>query len=172
VRRVRYADRPTVEAVVHVEAPPARVWPLVRDIHVVAESSEELQEAHWLPAPEGPAEGDAPARGHRFRGRNAHPQAGEWETVSEVVECDEERAFGWAVMDPENPSALWRFTLTPVEGGTELRQWAQLGPGPSNLTTVIERMPDKEERIVAHRLREFRQGIERTLAEIKQRAET
>jgi hypothetical protein len=48
-----------------------------------------------------------------------------------------------------------------------------VGPaGPSNLTTVIERMPDKEERIVAHRLREFQQGIERTLAEIKQRAES
>lgn len=168
---MRYADRPTVEATVHVAAPPARVWPLVSDIHVVAETSAELQEAQWLPAPEGPAEGSPPARGHRFRGRNAHPQAGEWETVSEVVECDEERAFGWAVMDPANPSALWRFTLTPVEGGTELRQWAQLGPGPSNLTTVIERMPDKEERIVAGRLREFQQNMERTLDGIKQRAE-
>lgn len=168
---MRYADRPTVEAGVHIAAPPARVWPLVRDIQVVAETSEELQEAQWLPAPEGPAEGSAPAVGHRFRGRNAHPQAGEWETVSEVVECDEERAFAWAVMDPANPSALWRFTLTPVEGGTELRQWAQLGPGPSNLTAVIERLPDKEERIVAGRLREFQQSIERTLSGIKQRAE-
>jgi hypothetical protein len=47
-----------------------------------------------------------------------------------------------------------------------------MGPGPSNLTTVIERMPDKEERIVAGRLREFRAGIERTLAGIKERAES
>jgi hypothetical protein len=169
---VRYADSPTVEAAVHVAAPPERVWPLVRDIQLVAETSEELQEATWLPAPEGPAEGDEPAVGHRFRGRNHHPQAGEWETVSEVVECDEGRAFAWAVMDPTNPSARWRFTLTPVEGGTELRQSAQLGPGPSNLTRVIERMPDKEERIVAGRLREFQRGIERTLAGIKARAES
>jgi hypothetical protein len=169
---MRYAECPTVEASVHVAAPPARVWPLVRDIHLVAETSEELQEAHWLPAPEGPAEGEEPAVGHRFRGRNRHPQAGEWETVSEVVECDEGRVFGWAVMDPANPSAMWRFTLEPADEGTELRQWAQLGPGPSNLTTVIERMPDKEERIVAGRLREFQQGIERTLAGIKERAES
>ncbi|GAA4861729.1 SRPBCC family protein [Actinomycetospora straminea] len=168
---MRYTDRPTVEASVHVAAPPARVWPLVRDIGVVAETSEELQEAHWLPAPDGPGEGEQPGVGHRFRGRNAHPQVGEWETVSTVVECDEARRFSWAVMDPDNPSAIWRFTLTPVEGGTELHQWAQLGPGPSNLTTVIERLPDKEERIVAGRLREFRQGIERTLAGIKERAE-
>jgi uncharacterized protein YndB with AHSA1/START domain len=168
---MRYADSPTVEATVHVAAPPERVWPLVSDIALVAETSEELQEAEWLPAPEGPGEGDAPTVGHRFRGRNAHPQVGEWETVSEVVECEEQRAFAWAVMDPANPTALWRFTLTPVEGGTELRQWGRMGPGPSFLTTVIERMPDKEERIVAGRLREWQQGIERTLAGIKERAE-
>lgn len=168
---MRYADRPTVEASVHVEAPPARVWALVRDIGVVAETSEELQEAHWLPAPDGPAEGETPGVGHRFRGRNAHPQVGEWETVSTVVECDEARRFSWVVMDPENPTATWLFTLTPAGAGTELRQWAAMGPGPSNLTTVIEKMPDKEERLVAGRLREWQASIERTLAGIKERAE-
>jgi uncharacterized protein YndB with AHSA1/START domain len=164
---MRYAEGPTVEATVHVAAPPAQVWPLVRDIQFVADTSEELQEAHWLPAPEGPAEGEAPAVGHRFRGHNSHPQAGEWETVSTV----EERRFSWAVMDTENPTATWLFTLTPVEGGTELRQWVRMGPGPSNLNKVIEKMPDKEERIVAHRCREWQQSIERTLAGIKERAE-
>ena len=88
------------------------------------------------------------------------------------MECDEERRFSWAVMDTENPTATWLFTLTPVEGGTELRQWVRMGPGPSNLTTVIEKMPDKEERIVAHRCREWQQSIERTLAGIKERAES
>jgi uncharacterized protein YndB with AHSA1/START domain len=169
---MRYAEGPTVEATVTVAAPPARVWPLVRDIHVVAETSEELQEAEWLPAPEGPEDGAEPAVGHRFRGRNFHPQAGEWETVSTVVECDPERRFAWAVMDPENPTATWRFTLTPTGDGTELHQWVRMGPGPSNLTTVIERMPDKEERIVAGRCREWQQSIERTLAGIKERAES
>lgn len=168
---MRYADCPTVEASVHVAAPPARVWPLVRDIGVVAETSEELQEAHWLPTPDGPGEGEEPAVGHRFRGRNAHPQAGEWETVSTVVECDEARCFSWVVMDPDNPTATWRFTLTPTADGTELRQWARMGPGPSNLNGVIERMSDKEERIVAGRVREWQQSIERTLAGIKERAE-
>ena len=67
---MRYAEGPTVEATVHVAAPPAQVWPLVRDIQFVADTSEELQEARWLPAPEGPAEGEAPAVGHRFRGRD------------------------------------------------------------------------------------------------------
>jgi hypothetical protein len=47
-----------------------------------------------------------------------------------------------------------------------------MGPGPSNLNKVIEKMPDKEERIVAHRCREWQQSIERTLAGIKERAES
>ena len=59
----------------------------------------------------------------------------------------------------------------PQDGGTALRQWARLGPGPSNITAVIAEMPDKEERIVAGRLREFQAGIEANLAAIKERVE-
>lgn len=161
---MRYDEGPTAESTVHVAAPPAEVWPLVSDIHLVAESSEECQEVSWV-------DGDGPALGQRFRGRNLHPQAGEWETVSQVTACDPERAFEWTVMDPANPTAVWRLELAPVDGGTEVRQWARMGPGPSNLTAIIERMPDKEERLVAGRLREWQAGIERTLAHIKERAE-
>lgn len=168
---MRYADAPTTEAAVHVEAPPERVWPLVTDIALIAELSDELQEVEWLEC--GSAPGPAgPAVGSTFRGRNFHPQAGEWETVSTVVELDEGVTFAWAVMDTENPTATWRFTLTPTDGGTEVRQWVRMGPGPSFLTTVIARMPDKEERIVAGRLREWQASIERNLATIKERAES
>ena len=162
---MRYADGPTTEAGVHVGAPPARVWPLVTDMDLIVELSEELQEVEWLDGADGPA------LGRTFRGRNAHPKGGEWETVSTVTEFDERAAFAWTVMDLGNPSAVWRFSLTATEGGTEVRQRAQLGPGPSNLTTVIARMPDKEERIVARRLEEFRASIDRNLAAIKERAE-
>jgi hypothetical protein len=163
---MRYADGPTTEATVLVAAPPARVWPLVSDIFLIAELSRELQEVQWLTGCTGPA------LGARFRGRNFHPQVGEWTTVSHVVEFDPPRVFAWAVEDPRRPAALWRFELVPRGDGTELRQWARLGPGPSNLTEVIELMPDKEERIVAGRLREFRAGMEANLSAIKERAES
>ena len=166
---MRYAEGPTTESTVHVAAAPEAVWLLVSDIHLVAESSEELQEVAWLESGEH-ADGGT-VLGHRFRGRNAHPQAGEWETVSQVTEYEPGRAFGWTVMDPANPTAVWRFELTPVAGGTEVRQWARMGPGPSNLTAIIASMPDKEERIVELRLGEWRAGMERTLAFIKERAE-
>lgn len=161
---MRYSEGPTTESTVHVAAPPEVVWPLVSDIHLVAESSDELQEVAWV-------EGDGTALGHRFRGRNVHPQAGEWETVSQVTEYEPGHAFGWTVMDPANPTAVWRFELTAADDGTEVRQWARMGPGPSNLTGIIARMPDKEERIVAYRLGEWRASMERTLAHIKERAE-
>ena len=79
--------------------------------------------------------------------------------------------FGWAVQDPDNPTALWRFTLRPRDGGTELTQWMQMGPARSGLSHAIDRMPDKEQKIVFVRLREFENAITGTLAQIKQRVE-
>jgi len=160
---MRYADGPTVEGSVHVAAPPETLWPLVSDIALIASISQELQEATWLDA--------GPAVGARFRGRNVHRAAGEWTTTSTVIACEAPREFAWIVEDPENPSATWRFELTPDGDGTLLRQWARMGPGPSNLTAVIAAMPDKEERIVAGRLREWQAGIDANLAALKDRAE-
>jgi Polyketide cyclase / dehydrase and lipid transport len=162
---MKFADGPTTEASVLVAAAPARIWPLISDIFLIAALSREVQEVEWLPGSTGPAVGA------RFRGRSRHPVAGEWSTTSHVVQCEPPRVFGWAVGDPEQPAALWRFDLIPTGEGTRLRQWAQLGPGPSNLTGVIAAMPDKEERIVAARLREFRAGIEANLAAIRERVE-
>jgi uncharacterized protein YndB with AHSA1/START domain len=162
---MKYADGPTTQGTVLVAAPPERVWELVSDIHLVASLSAEVQEVEWLDGVTGAAAGS------RFRGRNRHPAIGEWATVSHVVACEPPRTFAWDVHGPANPSASWRFELTPCEGGTELRQWARLGPGPSGLTSAIERMPEKEERIVAGRLREFRAGIESNLAALKEMAE-
>lgn len=162
---MKYADGPIAEATVHIAAPPERVWELVSDIYLVASLSGEVQEVGWLDGAAGPALGCA------FRGRSRHPRAGEWTTTSRVVECEAPRAFGWDVEDPASPTASWRFELTRREGGTTLRQWARMGPGPSNLTVAIAAMPEKEERIVAGRLREWQAGIDANLAAIKELAE-
>jgi uncharacterized protein YndB with AHSA1/START domain len=162
---MRYADGPTVEATVHVAAPPEALWPLVSDIHLIASLSTELQEVAWLDDVREPALGAA------FRGRSRHPAVGEWTTTSRVIACEPPRVFAWAVENPENPSATWRFELTPRADGTELRQWARMGPGPSNLNVAIAAMPHKEERIVAARLREWQAAIDVNLAALKDLAE-
>jgi Polyketide cyclase / dehydrase and lipid transport len=162
---MRYADGPTAEASIHVEAPPEVLWPLISDIHLVAALSTEVQEVAWL--------GDAhePTLGAAFHGRSLHPAVGEWTTTSRVVECTPPRVFAWAVENPDNPAATWLFALTPRAGGTDLRQWARMGPGESNLTVAIRAEPHKEERIVAARLREWQAAIEANLAALKDLAE-
>ena len=162
---MRYADGPTVEVDTFVEAAPATVWKLVSDIDVPARFSSEFQGAEWLDGATGPA------LGARFRGRNQHEAVGEWETTSTIVEYEPDRSFAWAVMDPANPSATWRYELEPEGDGTRLRFRARMGPGPSGLTAVIEQMPDKEARIIENRLRHHAGNMRATLEGIKALAE-
>jgi hypothetical protein len=70
-----------------------------------------------------------------------------------------------------NPAALWRFRLEPKDGGTELSEWAQMGPARSGLSLAIDQMPDKEQTIVFVRMREFERNITATLEQIKKLAE-
>ncbi len=162
----RYSEAPTVQLTILVAAPPQRLWPLVTDLELIASLSTELQSVRWLDA------GSRPEVGRRIEGTNFHPARGQRRTTSYVVACDEPRLFSWAVHDVDDPAAVWGFELTPTDAGTELRQFAQLGPGWSGLSEVIQKMPDKEERIVEGRLREFRAGIERNLSALRELAET
>lgn len=161
----RYADTPTVEASTWIDADPTRVWSLVSDIALMPAFSSELKAVEW-------AEGsDGPRVGARFVGHNEHDAFGQWTSTSHIVACDEPREFAWAVGDYDDPAAKWRFRLTPRDGGTELNYWMQMGPGRSGLSVAIESMPDKEQKIVFVRLREFEGAIGKTLAAIKRLAE-
>lgn len=87
------------------------------------------------------------------------------------MRCDPYRTFAWAVEDPEHPSSVWRFSLEEKDGGTELTQWMRMGPGRSGLCQAIDRMPDKEQKIVFVRLREFERSMTGTVEAIRERAE-
>ncbi|WP_082953066.1 SRPBCC family protein [Mycobacterium sp. 852002-10029_SCH5224772] len=161
----RYADAPTVEASTWIDADPARVWSLVSDIALMPALSDELKAVEW-------AEGsDGPRVGARFIGHNAHDAFGQWDSTSQIVACDQPREFAWAVGEPDDPAAMWRFRLAPRDEGTVLTYWMQMGPGRSGLSVAIESMPDKEQKIVFVRLREFEGAIGNTLAAIKRLAE-
>lgn len=160
---MRYADGPSAEVEIYIDAPPARVWDLVSDIELPARFSEELQGAQWLD--------ETPAVGARFQGRNRHPAVGEWETTSYVVAYEPERTFAWAVGDPDRPGASWRFELAPEGSGTRLKQSMRMGPARSGLNAAIDAMPDKEERIIARRLDEHRKNMTATIEGIKALAE-
>lgn len=95
----RYADKPTVEVDTWIAASPERVWEFVSDIAVMPTVSPELQSVEWQDEVTGPK------LGARFVGRSEHDALGTWETTSHVVEFDPPRTFGWAVQDPDDPTA-------------------------------------------------------------------
>ena len=161
----RYADKPTVQVEIFVKAPAAQVWKIVSDVKLMPTMSTELQAVDWLDGATGPGVGA------RFVGRSKHDALGDWDTISTVVECVEPDVFAWAVGDPELPTAVWRFNLRAKDGGTVLGEWMQMGPGRSGLSFAIERMPEKEQKIVFVRMREFEANITATLTAIKERAE-
>ncbi|MDL5154358.1 SRPBCC family protein [Actinomycetospora termitidis] len=162
----RYADAPEVVVDTWIAAPPERVWPLVSDLERMPARSRELESLSWL----------SPDRtvGARFVGHNAHPSLGSWSVEGTVVECDAPDRFAWE-MDGSDatdaPSARWTFTLVPDDGGTRLTQRARMGPGRSGLSRAIDAMPDKEQKIVFVRLREFESAMTRTLEAVRAEAE-
>ncbi|HEX3650048.1 MAG TPA: SRPBCC family protein, partial [Pseudonocardiaceae bacterium] len=73
---MRYADMPTTDVQVYVDAPPDRVWEPVTDIHLMPTISTELMSVRWSDGIGGPCLGAS------FIGRNRHEAVGEWETTS------------------------------------------------------------------------------------------
>jgi hypothetical protein len=69
---VKYHDEPGVGWGLLIDAEPSAVWALVTDPATPVQFSNELQNAEWENAPDGPA------LGAKFRGYNKHPELG-WE---------------------------------------------------------------------------------------------
>lgn len=156
---VVHADGPGTWVSTSIAAPAAAVWAAVTDIELPTRFSEESQGASWS--------GEGPALGATFVGRNRHPAIGEWEAQCFVDVFEEERAFGWATSDRENPGARWRFRLDPDGDRTILRYEVTLGPGPSGTTMAIASMPDKEARIIHRRIGELNANMVRTVEGVR-----
>lgn len=162
---MRYRDQPTIEVTQRVHCDVATAWNHVTDITVPARCSAELQSVEWLDG------ADHVELGARFRGRNKNEAIGEWETVCEVAEVEEQRRWVWNVLGHDGPVATWGFEVEPASDGVLIRQWARMGPGPSGLTIGIAAQPDKEARIVARRLSEWQRNMAANLEWIRAAAE-
>ena len=175
--RVRMSDLPCIEVSLTVAAPPERVWSLVSDVTRVGEWGGECVAAQWEhDQGEQQQSAGGPAVGARFRGKQVRGDH-TWETSSVVTEAQPGVSFGWAVFgwaveDPANAAATWRYELAPDgSGGTVVRYRAVMGPGPSGLTAVIARKPELEEQFIAERLKEHERNMMATLEAIKRVAE-
>lgn len=157
------SDQPEVEVSADIAAGPAAVWALVTDIGLPARFQDEFRGAEWIDA-------TGPGPGAAFLGRNRRGDRA-WETTSYVVSFEQERVFGWAVEDRERPAATWTFRLEPRAGGTRLVFHRRLGPGPSGLTRIIAKYPEREEEFVAARDEEHRRNMQAVVDGIKDLAE-
>ena len=135
---MRLSDNPTVEVVERLACSPEQAWALVTDIELPTRADGELQRVEWLDG------ATAVAVGARFRGHNADPRIGEWQTESEIAEVEDGRRWVWCVGSVECPVASWGFEIEPDGDGTVVRQWAKAGTGRSPFTEFIEQHPDKE----------------------------
>ena len=162
---MRYRDQPTIEVTQRVCCDVPTAWAYLTDITVPARCSAELQSVEWLDG------ADRVQVGARFRGRNKNVAIGEWETVCEVVEVEDQRRWVWNVLGHDGPIASWGFEVEPASDGVLIRQWARMGPGPSGLNIGIAAQPDKEARIVARRLSDWQQNMAANLEWIRAQAE-
>jgi hypothetical protein len=141
------------------------LWRHVTDITLPARCSTELETVEWLDG------SDTVEVGARFRGRSKHDAFGNWETVCEVVEVEDQRRWVWNVIGLDGIGATWGFEVEPTSDGALVRQWGRMGPGPSGLTPAIVAQPDKEARIVARRLAEWGQNMQANLEWIRSQVE-
>lgn len=138
---------------VHMNASPDRVWDLVSDVTKIGRFSPETFEAEWLDSATGPTVG-ARFRGHVKRNGKGPTY---WTTCT-VTESVPGRSFAFAVGPKDRPINVWRYELSPADGGTDVTEsfelgnavmlrvyWAVLGwaRGPANrrgMRTTLERI--------------------------------
>ena len=160
---VKYADGPTVEVDVLIDAPIERVWQLVTDINAARPVLDRVPRRRLARR--------RPVGRRSLRGRNHHDAMGEWETTSFVNRYEpllRVRLGGHRPRQPVVELVVRAGTGTarrpPPPGHAH-------GPGTVGAHDRHHAMPDKEERIIARRLAEYETNMRATLEGIKQLAE-
>lgn len=142
-----------------VNRSPDDLYDLVADVTRMGEWSPVCKACWWDEGSDGPRVGAG------FTGRNELPDR-TWETHSEVVAADRGREFAFVV---GVTGTRWGYSLTPVEGGTELTESWEFPPDAAAF--FEERFPDDAPAQIAARQELARTGIAATLAAIKKAAE-
>lgn len=141
-----------------IDVPPSVAYAAISDITRMGEWSPVCKECWW-------DEGHGPSVGSYFTGRNETPTR-TWETRSQVVVADVDRAFGWSVSDGR---VHWTYTFEPVDGGTKVTEsWVFTEKGQAFFE---DRFGDTAPQEVAARKASAEAGIPATLAAMKEALE-
>lgn len=145
---------------ISVRASGETIYDLVSDITRTGEWSPVCTSCWW------DDDAEAGRVGAWFTGRNELPDR-TWETRSEVVAAARGREFAWVV---GGSFVRWGFSLAATEIGTKLTEtWEFL---PAGIAMFEEKFGDQAHVQIADRTQQALEGIPRTLAAIKQIAES
>ena len=140
------------EAHVHIQAPPHRVYDLLTDVTRMGEWSPECYKCEWADGATGAVVGA------RFKGYNKRGRI-KWTTKPKVLVAEPGREFSFGSMMGPGDGTRWTYRLEPAaDGGTELTESFQ---APTALKMFFRK-----------RDVEMTQGMEETLARLKQAAES
>lgn len=153
-------DVAQLEESVEVDAPPARVWELVRDPRNMRRWSPQT----WRSFLRGGGPDGALGQGARFLNIN-HKGLLVWPTHSEIVRFTPDREIAWRVRDNYT---IWSLQLEPAGTGTRLVQRRETPQGISDISAKLtDKMMGGQERFTAA----LRSGMQQTLQRIKAEAE-
>ncbi len=144
--------RPEVQALqkgeVFIEASPDRVYSVITDITRTGEWSPECRRCRWVDGASGPEVGA------RFRGYNRYRWL-RWSRLNEVVVADRGKEFAFKVLPDwmTKDSSIWRYRLSPQNGGTLLVESTEVLAWPGRfvrfLTSLVSREEDMTDNIAS-----------------------
>jgi uncharacterized protein YndB with AHSA1/START domain len=127
-----------VEVTRIIPATPERVYELVSDLPRMGEWSPENTGGKWVKG------ATRAAVGAKFKGTNAKGIM-RWSTIATVTVADPGREFAFDVAAHGLAVAGWGFSLSAVDGGTQVTQWwdDHRNPVMARLTGFALRVPDR-----------------------------
>lgn len=148
---------PPLEASIHIDAPPARVWEVVADQRRMNEFSPETYRQKFF--------GDEIGRGTISINLNKR-KGFFWPSASRITEFEPERRLAFYVYGPAD---TWSYDLAPDGGGTVVTERRELKNGKRSFLSRITAATALGG-IDSHDV-ELKAGMETTLARIKAEAE-
>lgn len=141
-----------------IASTPEQMYDLVADLPRMGEWSPECLALEWLDGSNGPVEGAT------FEGHNVGGPKGvmKWSRKGRVLTAERGREFSFCTEEGGKESTIWRYSFEPVEGGVRVTEsydvrwiptWARIVDVPTN------------------RVKELREGMTHTLAQLKAAAE-
>jgi uncharacterized protein YndB with AHSA1/START domain len=102
-------------AIVHVNAPPEKIYELITDVRRMGEWSPECQHCEWLDGATGPTVGA------RFKGSNRKGFV-RWTTKPRVLVAHEGREFAFATDVRGKDLTKWTYRFEPDGDGTKVTE--------------------------------------------------